>query len=44
MELRSVGQSAMRLLMNAMIVYIPAFTLFEDVLLLCDVEFLAQAN
>ena len=44
MELRSVGQSAMRLLMNAMIAYIPTLTLFEGVLLRCDVEFLAQAN
>ena len=44
MKLRAVGQSAMRLSMNAMIAYIPTFTLFEDVLPLCDVEFLAQAN
>tara|TARA_B100001750_G_C15328108_1_gene505782 strand:+ start:727 stop:861 length:135 start_codon:yes stop_codon:yes gene_type:complete len=44
MELMAVGQSAMRLLRNNMIAYIPAFTLFEGVLPLFDVEFLAQVN
>ena len=40
----AVDQSAMRLSMDAMIAYVRTFTLFEDVLMLCDVEFLAQAN
>ena len=44
MKLREVDQSAMRLSMNAMIAYIQTFTLFEDVLPLCDVGFLDQAN
>ena len=44
MKLSAVDQSAIRLSMDAMIAYIPTFILFEDVLMLCDVEFLAQAN
>ncbi len=44
MKLGVVDQSVIRLIMNAMIAYIPTFKLFEDVLPLCDVEFLAHAN
>ena len=39
-----MGQSAIRLLMNAMIAPIHTFRFFEGVLPLCDVEFLAQVN